>query len=228
MRARQRRRRATARASVETSRMTDNESGVAVPARNEDAGTPGALPEWVVEELPPAYAEIARQIQALREEAVTYEGVAGVLWQTGSALTSAVAQLFTALQFETQAVDSGSNFDLTVNLESERRLLVVVVGGGEGIDRRSPHLAQILRALQEDAGERDRVVLAANLFADTPVTSRPPDPVTVDAMRLIQGLGANFVPTSTLFGIWKRSLQDRAQARKSVLNLYAMDGGIFR
>jgi hypothetical protein len=47
-------------------------------------------------------------------------------------------------------------------------------------------------------------------------------------MRLIQGLGANFVPTSTLFGIWKRSLQDRAQARKSVLNLYAMDGGIFR
>ena len=151
-----------------------------------------------------------------------------MLWQTGPALVAAVRELFVAIGFETETLEPGANFDLRVDLESGRHLLVEVVGGSERIDRRSPQIAQILRALQEDAGEKDRVVLAANLFAEMPVKSRPDEQVTVDALRLIQGLGANFVPTSTLFGIWKSSLQDPAQAKKSVLNLYAMDGGIFR
>jgi len=45
---------------------------------------------------------------------------------------------------------------------------------------------------------------------------------------LIQGLGANFVATSTLFGIWRYSLKDLAGARKSVVNLHTQDGGLFR
>jgi hypothetical protein len=52
--------------------------------------------------------------------------------------------------------------------------------------------------------------------------------VAADALRLIQGLGANFVTTATLFGIWRFSLQNLQEARKSVLSLHKLDGGIFR
>lgn len=192
-------------------------------------GRSGAQPAWVAEELPPQYAEVARQIAALQEQAQQYEGVAGVLWKSGPALTAAVRHLFSALQFGTEEAASGSNYDLRVDLENGRRLLVEVVSAAEDpIDRRSPHIARILRALQEDAGESDRVVLAANVFHATPLPRRRQDPVTVDAMRLIQGLGANFVPTSALFGIWKSFLHDQGQAKKSIMSLYSMDGGIFR
>jgi hypothetical protein len=186
-------------------------------------------PEWVTGELPPQYAEVARQIAALREQVQQYETVAGVLWRTGPPLTSAVRDLFSALQFSGEEMHSDANYDLQVDLEAGRRMLVEVVSSpDQGIDRRSPHIARILRALQEDAGEKDRVVLAANVYSGQPLSARRQDPVTADAMRLIQGLGANFIPTSTLFGIWKASLQDLPQARKSIMNLYSMDGGIFR
>ena len=66
--------------------------------------------------------------------------------------------------------------------------------------------------LQDEAGEKDRVVLAANVGFDQALSERRGEPVSVEAMRLIQGLGANFVPTSALFGIWKASLTDALQA----------------
>jgi hypothetical protein len=185
-------------------------------------------PEWVTAELPEQYADIARQMAALKEQARAYEGVAGVLWQRGSALTSAVRDLFVALGFETELAEYGAHCDMRVNLGNSRRLLVEVVSEAQTLDRRSPHISRILKVLQEDAGERDRVVLAANVFPDVAPSARRGDPVATDAMRLIQGLGANLVPTSTLFGIWKQSLQDAQQAKSSVMNLYAMDGGIFR
>src|SRR6185436_16925262 len=59
-----------------------------------------AQPGWVTAELPEQYADIARQMAALKERARAYEGVAGVLWQRGSALTSSVRDLFIALGFE--------------------------------------------------------------------------------------------------------------------------------
>jgi hypothetical protein len=188
----------------------------------------GAQPEWVVNELPSQYADVARQIEALKQEALKYEGVAGVVWRSGDELTAAVRDLFEALNFQTEIMDSGSNYDLRVDLQDGRRLLVEVVSGSERIGRKSPQIAQILRALQEDANEKDRVVLVANLFGDKPVNSRPDDQVTVDALRLIQGLGANFIPTTSLFRIWKSSLDDVGQAQRTIVNLHSMDGGIFR
>jgi hypothetical protein len=185
-------------------------------------------PAWISAELPDQYAEIARQIAALREQARAYEGVAGVLWQRGSALTSAVRDLFVAVGFEAELAEYGSHCDLRVNLGDNRRLLVEVVSEEQGLDRRSPHLGRILKLLQEEAGERDRIVLAVNVFPDVQPSARRKEPVTIEALRLIQGLGANFVPTSALFGIWKRSLTEPEQARNSVMNIYAMDGGIFR
>jgi hypothetical protein len=185
-------------------------------------------PGWVTGELPAQYAELASQIAALQEEARKYENVAAMLWRTGMSLTLAVRDLFNSLQFEAELTESGASYDLRVHLDGGRRLLVEVVGAVDAIDRKSPHIAQILRALQDDAGPQDRVVVAANAFCETPLSSRRQEPVTADALRLIQGLGANFVATSTLFGIWRYSIKDLPGARKSVVNLHTQDGGLFR
>jgi hypothetical protein len=187
-----------------------------------------AQPEWLAQELPEQYSEIARKIAALKEEARTYEVVAAVLWQTGSSLTSAVRDLFSAIGFETELSEYGTSYDLRVSLGNGRRMLIDVVSEPQSLDRKSPHIARILKVLQEDAGEKDRVVLAANIHPEVAPTARRGEPVSVDAMRLIQGLGANFVPTSALFGLWKASLADPDHAKNCVLRLYSMDGGIFR
>jgi len=192
------------------------------------ASSGAETPDWVTQELPEQYAEIARQIAGLKEQSRAYEGIAAVLWQTGSALTSAVADLFMSLGFETELAEYGSTCDLRVNLSDGRRLLIDVVSERQGLDRKSPHIARLLKVLQDEGGEKDRVVLAANIGFDQALSDRRGEPVSVEAMRLIQGLGANFVPTSALFGIWKASLSDALQARNSVMRLHSMDGGIFR
>jgi hypothetical protein len=199
----------------------------AVPAAA-NASNGAQVPDWVTEVLPEQYADIARQIAALKEQARVYEGIAAVLWQAGSSLTSAVADLFMALGFETELTEYGSASDLRVNLSDGRRLLISVVSELQGLDRKSPHIARLLKVLQDEAGDKDRVVLVANIGFDQALSARRSEPVSVEAARLIQGLGANFVPTSSLFGIWKASLADASQARTSVMRLHSMDGGIFR
>lgn len=193
-------------------------------ATTSSTGQPG----WVTGELPAQYADLASQIAALQDEARKYENVAAVLWRTGMSLTLAVRDLFTALQFETELAENGASYDLRVHLEGGRRLLVEIVGSNDAIDRKSPHIAQVLRALQDEAGPQDRVVVAANAHADMPLSARRSEPVTPDALRIIQGLGANFVATSTLFGIWRYSIKDLPGAKKSVTNLHTQDGGLFR
>src|SRR5262245_32569915 len=169
-------------------------------------------PDWVAAEMPPRYIEIAGRLAVLKQEAREFERVGEVLWQTGSALTRGIRDLFTALQFETEMIGHGSNYDLAVRMDGGRRLLVEVVGGTGAITKKSPQIAQALRAIQEDAGEKDRVVLVGNAFCEKPPAARKEDPVAPDALRLIQGLGANFVTTATLFGIWRYSLQNLQEA----------------
>jgi hypothetical protein len=207
--------------------MTATETQVR-PAESVESRNGEGQPEWIAAELPPQYAEIANQIAALKQQARKYEGVAGALWQRGPALVDAVRELFAALQYGTETAPESANYHIRVDLDEGRHLLVEVVDGDAPLDRRSPQIAKILRTLQEDAGERDRVILASNLFSDQPLRNRPDEHVAPDAMRLIQGLRANIVPTSTLFGIWKSSLEDLAEARKRVMTIYTLDGGIFR
>jgi len=185
-------------------------------------------PGWVTGELPEQYGELAAKIQALKDEAQKYEKIAAVLWQTGPPLVQAVRDLFTALQFEAELTEGGRSYDMAVSLDGGRRLLVDVVGGPDGLTRKSPEIAQVLRALQEDAGDKDRVVVVANTHSDTPLPKRQQEPVAADALRLIQGLGANLIATPTLFGIWRYSLKDLPGARGSVARLHSLDGGIFR
>ena len=185
-------------------------------------------PGWITAELPPRYAELAAQISALQSEAKTYEEVAGVLWQTGHALTQSVRQLFGALQLEAVPAPPDTTYDLCVNLDGGRRLLVNVAGSIDGIDRRAPVIGRVLTTLQQDASELDRVVVVSNAYCETPLTSRREEPVTPDALKLIRGLGANVVASSTLFGIWRYSFKDPQGAKKSLTNLHTQEGGIFR
>jgi hypothetical protein len=186
------------------------------------------LPAWVIDELPPQYGEIARQIATLKEDARKYEGIAAVVWETRQRLTLAVRDLFAALKFETELMSDDAHYDLAVDLGEGRRLLVDVVGGSDALDKRSPEIQRVLTALQQDAGSDDRVVVAANVFHKTPLKSRNQEPAAPDALRLIQGLGANLIETSTLFGLWRYSLEDLDGARESVMKLHSLDGGIFR
>jgi hypothetical protein len=191
-------------------------------------GNINSQPEWITAELPARYAELAAQIAALQSEASSYEDVAGVLWQTGGELTQSVRRLFGALQFEAVPAELGSNHDLCVHVDGGRRLLVVVAGSPESIDRKAPVIARVLSTLQQDAGEHDRVVVVSNAFCDTPLTARREEPVTPEAMKLIRGLGANVVASATLFGIWRYSFKDPQGAKKSLVNLHTQEGGIFR
>ena len=186
-------------------------------------------PGWVTSELPAEYGDLAAKIKALQDDARKYESVAAVLWQTGTPLVRGVQDLFESLGYKAEPSQSGgASYDLAVTLDDGRRLLVEVVGGPDPMTRRSAQISQVLRTLQEDAGERDRVVVVSNAFADVPLADRRQEAVQGDALRLIQGLGANFVTTSTLFGVWRYSMKDMAGARKSVMRLHAQDGGIFR
>lgn len=198
-------------------------------APNEVITSSDGQPAWVTGELPAQYGELAAKIKALKEEAQKFEKIAAVLWQTGTPLVHAVRDLFLALEFKCEPSESGSaSFDLAVELDNGRRLLVEVVGEPDGIARKSPHIGQVLRVLQDDAGEHDRVVIVANTHCETPLPGRRQEPITPDALRILQGLGANFIATPTLFGIWRYSLGDLPGARKSITRLHGQDGGIFR
>jgi hypothetical protein len=185
-------------------------------------------PTWVTSELPPRYGELAGQIAALQTEARTYEGVAAVLWQTGGLLTLAVRDLFAALQLETLLMEGGGNYDLRVQLEGGRRLLVVTAGARDAIDRKADVIGRVFATIQQDASESDRVVVVSNAHCDVPLAQRKDEPITADALKLIRGLGGNVIATSTLFGIWRYSFKDVAGARKSLMNLHTQEGGIFR
>jgi hypothetical protein len=185
-------------------------------------------PSWVSTEMPAEYLEIERQIDKLRNDARQFEKFAEILWRVGAPLTAAVRDAFVAMAFQVTTPASTASYDLMIELEPPRKLLVEVIGGTLPLDKRSPDIARALRAIQEDAGTADRVVFVCNIPCDKPLAARQEPPVTPEALRLIQGLGANVITTGTLFGLWRLSLQDLAGARKSIHLLHGLDGGIFR
>ena len=154
-------------------------------------------------ELPPAYAEVAGKIAALREEAKKYEEVADVLWQVGRPLAVGVREIFAALKYDATLTERESGYTVRVDLGGERHLALEVVGSPDAIDRKSPAITELLRVLQNDLRDQDRLVLAVNAWCELQLDSRKNDLVTPDAVKLVQRLGANIVATSTLFGIWR-------------------------
>jgi hypothetical protein len=202
----------------------------APPALAPDSGPRGTEPQpaWVSAELPDEYAEIERKIAQLRQDARQYERFAEMLWCSGEPLTLAVRDAFTSMGFQVHAAGADDSYDLLIELDAPRRLLVEVVSGVTPLDKRAPAIARAFRAIQEEAGPGDRVVFVANIPSDKPVSARHDPPTAPDALRVIQGLGANVITTATLFGLWRYSMKDLPGARNSIHLLHALDGGIFR
>jgi hypothetical protein len=142
-------------------------------------------------------------------------------------LAAAVCEIFSRLKFEAALEDHDAGPIVRVNLGENRRLIVQVAGSSESIDRKSPVITAMLHLLQNEVGDRDRVVLALNSWCAVPLEARK-DIATIDTVKLAQRVGANIVATSTLFGIWKYSFTDLDAARQSVIKLYAHDGGYFK
>lgn len=184
-------------------------------------------PIWAMDELPAPYREVMTRMAELRAEARKYEELAAVLWTTGATLAHATQALFTEMKFETNLEEGQAGWQLTVPLDGQRRLLFEIVGQPSAIDRKAPSITELLQLLQERAGEQDRLVLAVNAWCDTPPDRRS-DAVTPDAVKLVNRLGTNVVTTSTLFNIWKYSLTDPDGARKTLNQLYAQEGGVFK
>ena len=63
-------------------------------ARPDPRPAGGEQPAWIIPELPPEYAEIARKIDDLRQEARKYERLADILWCVGEPLTAGVRAVF--------------------------------------------------------------------------------------------------------------------------------------
>jgi hypothetical protein len=200
------------------------------PWRQQDSGTAlhdGEPPAWAVDQLPEPYQDVLRKIAELRAEARRYEDVTGILWRVGQPLADGLRDLFTALEYETSLHESETSWQLHVQIDTERRLLVQIAGAPDAVDRKSPAITDMMRLLQDTATDHDRLVLAVNAWCDTPLDKRR-EPLTPDALRVVHRLGGNVVSTATLFGIWKYSLTNRDEARKTVLKLYNQDGGVFK
>jgi hypothetical protein len=72
----------------------------------------------------------------------------------------------------------------------------------------------------------DRVVFVANNDPATPPADRP-DPVLPDALDVLHRMGVDVVTTTTLFRLWRLSLEDQEKAWKALERLHAQDGGPF-
>ena len=185
-------------------------------------------PAWVAAQLPPRYAEITAEVDALHREAHNIEAIGALLWRTGLPLIQAVRDAFAFMGFATEVAGQPANYDLSVQLDRGRRLFIEVAASAGAVDRTSPKITQILQTIQLDATDQDRVIFMVNAYCDTPIQDRKQEPVTLDALKLIAGLGATLMTTSTLFATWRYSLQDAADARKIVNNFHAFVGGLYK
>jgi hypothetical protein len=181
-------------------------------------------PEWVSAEMPPGYQTRLWEIERLSADLEAMDRIGRVLWQTGQPLRDAVVAVFQALKFEVNA-SPGTAGPIAVKLDDSHRLLLVVSGSATPIQKTDEELAHAFRAVQL-ASANDRVVFVPNNGPATPPAERP-DPVSPDAISVLQRMGVAVVTTATLFRLWRLWYEDQPKARKSLERLLAEDGGLF-
>ena len=193
----------------------------------DDIGLDGAAPEWVNSWMPQRHAEIAAQIEKLREEATLLESLGRLLWQAGRPLEEAVRDVFRGLGLQAELTPAEPMCDIMVMFGEGKRLLVSVTGTENSVTNKSPKIKQIFEASQ-NVGEGDRIVLAGNVHRERPLADREwLDPLTGEAMMILKGLGAVFVSTSTLFKIWSLSHDNPEAASEQLAQLHASDAGLY-
>jgi hypothetical protein len=187
-------------------------------------------PDWLIAEMPPGYQTRVGEIQRLSAEIEAMDRIGWLLWQTEQPLRDAVRDMFAALRYETELQPDEATYDVGVKLDTSRRLLVRVSKADGVVGKKSSDLVAVFQTLSEVAGDRDRVVLAANSHHATRPLERPKsDTIAPDALDLLQRIGANFLTTTTLFRIWSVSLrEDVSRARAHIDRVHAQNGGAFQ
>lgn len=188
---------------------------------NPVAATP---PDWMVAEMPPGYQTRLDEIERLSAELKTMDGIGCIMWETGEVLTDALTKLFTALKCDVDPKPSDIPA-IAVNLGGSRRLLLVVAGVSNPIQKTNEELTHSFQAVQH-AGVNDRVVLIVNNYP-TKAPSDRPDPILPEALEVLQKMGVNVLTTFKLFGLWRQSLENQQKARQALDHLHAQDGGQF-
>ena len=190
-------------------------------------GLEGAAPDWVGGWMPQRHVEIVAEIEKLQEEARQIESLGRLLWQEGRPLEEAVRDVFQSVGIEAEMAPAKAAWDVTVNLDGGRRLLVVATGTESNVTNKSDTIRQIFEAAQ-GVEETDRIVLAANVHRKRPVADREwLDPATVEAMMIIKGLGVVFVTTAMLFRIWTLSRENLQAATDNAMLLHEASPGPF-
>lgn len=180
-------------------------------------------PDWLVSEMPAGYQTRFAEIQRLSAEMHAMDQMARLLWETGAPLQEAVRDTIASLKLEIDpVVDAG--LGLAAQIDNKRRLLIHVASAESAIEKKSPELASVFKLVHEIAHADDRVVLVTNTDRSAPPKGRPSS-VTQEAGDLLERLGVNVLPTTTLFGLWMISLQEPQRARAYLEKLHAQDGG---
>jgi hypothetical protein len=183
-------------------------------------------PDWVVAEMPPGYQNRVREIQMLMADLEAMGRFGRLLTETGPRLGEAVRDVFASLRFETALMADGTSTAVVVALPNQGRLLIHVAADGEVVQKKSPEIARVFQILQEVAEEHDRVVLVTNTEPHRKPAERG-DPLSAEATMFIGRLGASHVAASTVFSLWKLSLQEPDRAREQVVRLLQHEGGTF-
>ena len=199
-------------------------------------GVCGPAPDWVAAMMPnrrhgEIMAEIAKlqaEAEQLREASQQMESLGRLLWQAGQPLQEAVCEVFMAAGLDANRAHEDAPFDVVVELGDGKRLLVEVAGIEGPVTKKSSKVRQTFDTAQDDVGENDKVVFAANAHRERSVSDREwTDPVNSDALMILTGLGAVFVTTTTLFRIWSLSRENPEAAREYLLRLHGASPGIF-
>jgi hypothetical protein len=184
-----------------------------------------SAPEWLAGDMPQGYQNRLAEIERLSAELRAMDQFGRVMWAIGDPLERAVRDVFHALRLESEPLVGSQIAQVIVPLDGHRRLLLHIADAESAIQKASPALEQVFHLVHKHAGDEDRVVLVANVDRLRRPVERS-EPLTLDAVALLKRLGANFLPASHLFSLWKVGLQDSQRARVYVDRLHAQDGGV--
>jgi len=178
--------------------------------------------------MPPGYQTRVAEIHRLMSDLQEMGQFGSLLYQVGPELGEAVLRVFAAMKFEAEMMAGPVSSGVAVRLDAKRRLLLIPSAATDAIQKKGPELAQVFQVLHEVADEAvDRVALITNADPGT----RPADraaAITPDALAFLVRMGASHLQATTLFALWKLSLNDAALARAQVDRWYGQAAGPFQ
>jgi len=181
-------------------------------------------PDWVVAEMPPGYQTRIAEIQRLSEELQGMSKYAQLLWAIGADLREPVRDAFAALKYDAELMEAPDSA-VAVRLDGQRRLLLHLSAEESAIDRKSDEIEHVFRLLQQNAGERDRVLLVVNNDRMHPPADRPQS-ISPEALKLLQRMGVNCISGPMIFRLWSLGSHNSERARKLVTQMHEQDGGV--